>query len=221
MPVTDLAALIISLVCSAVLLGVAIESRHYPWVGWVGLTPLFLVIRALTPLRAMSCGALWGFCLYTLIVSGNSGAITPLDGSLAFLILIPALYTFAAAHLTRRIGFSPLFLAFGWVGVEFALRPFGLGSGLLSGSQGDAGIIQQVGAPLGYFFVAFLIALTNAGLSAWACSMDFDLAGSCRALYFRQLYEWIKQQLSCSCLSSTIHTNQSRAPPEDGDLRFA
>lgn len=191
----------------------AIESHDYPWVAWVGLTPLFLVIRSLTPLRAMSCGALWGFCLYTLIVSGNGVAATPLDGSFVFLILLPAIYAFAAAHLTRRVGFSPLFLAFGWVGVEFALRPLGLGSGLLAGSQGDAGIIQQISAPLGYFFVAFLIAFVNAKLLAIVDGLEFNRGNWSLLPYPDQPRAWIIPQPMTSHARLVASPCRPRAPP--------
>ncbi len=217
LPFTDLAVLILSLVCSAVLLGIAVCSRNYPWVGWVGLTPLFLVIRSLTPFRAMSCGALWGFCLFTLLVSGNGVAATPLDSSFAFLILIPAIYAFIGAHLTRRVGFSPLFLAFGWVGVELALRPLGLSSGLLAGSQGDAGIIQQVGTPLGYFFVAFLIAFVNAKLLSIVNNARFRISRWDQQLYSAELRTWLSLQSSSCVTVFTTGLHRSRGPPFNND----
>ncbi|MFC1475550.1 hypothetical protein ACFLQW_00935 [Candidatus Zixiibacteriota bacterium] len=208
-----------SLICSAVLLGVAVESRDYPWVGWVGLTPLFLVIRSLTPLRAMSCGALWGCCLYTLIASGNSVAATPLDGSPVFMILIPGIYVFAGAHLTRRIGFNPLLLAIGWIGVEFALQPFNLESGLLAGSLGDAEVIQQVGAPLGYLFVAFLIAFVNAKLLSVANNISFSGIRLCLRQCPEAWQGWVILHVIRYFSFHRTNLYRPRAPPVSADLR--
>jgi len=126
--------------------------------------PLFLAIGKLKPIAAGLCGAFWGICIYFFSVTGNVSYIRPTLLSFGLLAAIPALYTTGGALLRRSIGFNPLVLALGWIGVEFALRPLGLGNGLLAGTQGESVVIRQVGRFLGYVFAAFLVAGANASL---------------------------------------------------------
>ena len=42
-----------SLIASAYLMALAIESTSHWWIGWVALLPLFFAIRVLSPLRAL------------------------------------------------------------------------------------------------------------------------------------------------------------------------
>ncbi|MFC1475554.1 hypothetical protein ACFLQW_00955 [Candidatus Zixiibacteriota bacterium] len=213
LPFTDLAVLVLSLVCSAFLLGYAVSRPEHPWIGWVGLTPLFLVIRSLTPLRAMSCGALWGLCFHAFIVSGNGTTPTPLVKAPVLLILIPGIYAYASAFLTRRIGFRPLFLAFGWVGVEFLLQPLGLGSGLLATTQGDGGIIQALGGSLGYLFVAFIITFVNAKLLAVVGGIRFAPVRLHLGLQFDCVPGCLIWPTFSRVSLAVIHSSQPRAPP--------
>lgn len=202
-----------SLACSAFLMAVAVGPRGHPWIGWVGLLPVFLVIRSLSPLRAMLCGALWGFCLHVFSVFGAGAAISPAIGSLAFLVSLPAIYAYLGARLTRRIGFRPLFLAFGWVGLEFALRPVGLGHGLLAGTQGDGGIIYAVGGPLGYLFAAFLIAFVNAKLLSIVNDARFKTGRLTLLLRSDESRALILPHLWSRFSLVTISSCQPRAPP--------
>ena len=156
--------LALALAVSAYLMALAIESPHRVWLGWVTLLPLFYGIRVLSPARAMVSGAFWGACLFLASVAFVRTQITPSAGSLALLSLIPAIYCYFGAALTRRIGFSPYLLALGWIGVEFALRPLGLQFGLLAATQGDGFAIRIVGSFAGYVLVAFLVAYFNAAL---------------------------------------------------------
>ncbi len=153
-----------SLIVSAYLMALAIESPHHWWLGWVTLLPLFFAIRILSPLRALSCGALWGGSLFLFSLASVDPQIAPTVGSLALLSAIPAVYAYLGARLTRRFGFSPLTLGFGWIGVELALGPLGLKHGLLAGAQGEIAVLNYMGSFAGYALVAFLVAYVNAWL---------------------------------------------------------
>ncbi len=163
-------ALALLLVFGAFLMALAISSPIVspdgPWLGWLGwvsLAPLFVAIRRLSPWRAMACGSFWGVCLYLFLVGftpGFDGTV----GSLGLLATVPAAYAFGAAHLTRRVGFNPLFLGLGWIGVELALHPLGLASGLLAGTQGHGPVVNWASALLGSGVVAFVVAAANATL---------------------------------------------------------
>ena len=158
------AGLIVSLVASAYLMALANRSTECAWLGWFSLVPLFLVIRSWRPGAAMFAGALWGVCLYVFSVAQPAAAVSPSVRLLLLLPAIPAIYAYAGAWLTRRIGFNPFVLGVAWMGVELALGPAGLRTGLLAAAQGDGGFIHWVGSALGYVLVAFLVALVNASL---------------------------------------------------------
>ncbi len=161
-----LPALVLSGCLMALGISSAIASPDGPWLGWLGwvsLVPLFISIRRLAPSRAMVCGALWGLSLYLFLV----GLVPGFGGTVASLLLlaaVPAAYAYGAAHFTRRLGFSPLFLGLGWVAVELALRPLGLRTGLLSGTQGHGPLVDSVSALPGSGLVAFVVAAANATL---------------------------------------------------------
>lgn len=177
--------------------------------------PLFLAIRFLTPFRAMFCGALWGFCLNAFLISGYGQTTTPLADSFALLIMIPAIYAFAGSQFTRRIGFSPLLLAFGWVGVEFALRPLGLGYGMLATTQENGGILQVVGGPLGYLFVAFLIALINAKLLSFVNDARFKTGKAILLLRSGEPRAWVSSRSCPGILVFAADSFRPRGPPLD------
>jgi len=153
-----------ALAASAYLMALAIESPQRVWLGWVTLLPLFYGIRVLSPARAMISGVFWGACLFVASVAFARTEIAPSFGSFSLLSLIPGVYCYFGAALTRRIGFSPYLLALGWIAVEFAIRPLGLNHGLLAGTQGDGFVVRVVGNFAGYVLVAFLVALVNATL---------------------------------------------------------
>ena len=158
--------LFVALVMSAGALALALAWPELGWLAWISLLPLFLAIRVLAPPPAGMAGALWGGCLYACLVAGPAPAIHPALASLTLLVAVPALYLYLGSLLTRRIGFSPLILALGWIGVEFALLSLGLRSGLLAGTQADGPIVEWVGRLLGYVFVALMVACANASLLA-------------------------------------------------------
>jgi apolipoprotein N-acyltransferase len=154
------AALGASLVLSAYGAACAAQGGLPLWVGWVALVPVFVAIRALRPILAMLCGALWGASLF-VFTSGASEPGHPLVVGL-LLTVVPAAYAYLAAYVTRWIGFSPFVLGVGWMGVELALAPVGLHNGLLSATQGDTALMDYIGRALGYVLVAFLVAYINA-----------------------------------------------------------
>lgn len=151
---------------SAVLVSAAMRVTEHAWMAWVGLLPLFLVVRMFAPGGALCCGALWGAAVYALTALGSGGVISPTLLSGVLFVSVAALYTGLGALLTRWIGFSPLVLAVGWMGVEFALQPLGLRNGLLAGTQGDGVLLHWLGGLFGYVLVAFLVAYANASLLA-------------------------------------------------------
>lgn len=156
------AVLMLSLVGSACLMGLAVASPAYPGLGLLTLLPLFLAIRVCRPTGAALGGALWGLSLYAFSVAGSGHSIDASVSSLALLTAIPGLYAYFGARLVRWIGFNPLVLGVSWMGVELALEPLGLRSGLLAGTQGDGALMHWIGNALGYVLVAFLVAFVNA-----------------------------------------------------------
>ena len=153
------AALVVSLLVGARLMALAVGSDGYAWLGWFSLVPLFLVIRLWRPARAMLAGALWGIslCLFSV------GQLAPPVGvpSLLLLAAAPAIYAYFGARLTRWIGFNPFVLGVAWMGVELAIHPVGLRTGLLGGADGGP-VLHWVGQALGCALAAFLVALVNA-----------------------------------------------------------
>ena len=155
-------ALGVALMVSACLMTIALRSSMGIWLGWFTLIPLFFSIRVLTPPKALAGGAFWGLCLFLFSVAAGKTSFTPDLWSLLLLGLAPGLYAFLGAHLTRRVGFSPLLLGVGWIAVELALLPLGLRHGLLAGTQGQGVIVRTMGYLAGYVVVAFIVAYVNA-----------------------------------------------------------
>lgn len=154
----------IALLVSACLMGVALQSASGHWLGWVALVPLFLLMRRLTPLKALLAGAFWGLCLFLICLAADNRPFPPTGQNLALLITVPALYVWLGVLLTRRVGFSPLLLALGWIGVELALTPLDLRHGLLAGTQGHGLVVRTMGYLAGSAIVAFIVAYVNATL---------------------------------------------------------
>jgi apolipoprotein N-acyltransferase len=149
---------------AAALMNLAQHSTDAHWLGWVTLVPLFLAIRNLSPARAALAGAFWGLSLCLFSTLGPDSGLPFSVRSLAFLTAVPALYALLGAVQTRRVGFSPLILGLGWVGVELALQPLSLRHGLLAATQDGELTLRVVGYVGGWFLVAFSVAYVNASL---------------------------------------------------------
>ncbi len=153
-----------SLVLSALLMAAAVGPSAFRWMAWIGLVPLFLAIRVLSPMRATLAGGAWGFSFYLFASMGAAPTVAAGPVALVLLTAVPAAYTGLAALSCRAVGFNPVMLAFGWILVEVAFQPLGLRRGLLAGAQGDGVLLHWVGRMLGYVFVAFLVVCANASL---------------------------------------------------------
>lgn len=163
------------LVLSAYLMALSVGSGRHPWLGVLALLPLLRAIQVLRPVGAMVCGGVWGGALYAWSVLAVDTAITPGFTSLLLLTTIPGLYACCGAWTTRRLGFSPAVLAFGWMLMEFAFRPLGLSYGLLGGTQAEGLTVGIVGRLFGYVLVAFLVAYAGAMVLAIWSRLRFRL----------------------------------------------
>ena len=209
--------LVVSVVASAYLMAVAVSVGHHPWVGWLGLFPLFVAVRVERPVFAMGAGGLWGTALWLFLAGlGAEGA-----GGLAALILLalaPAAYGFAGSWLTRRVGFSPFVLGVGWVGVELALHPLGFRYGILASTQGEGWLLQVFGHVFGYLLVSFGVAFCTAWLVAVVLQLATSLVaerpvpagGACCVIRLRDCLAYLCKQIE--------HSLQPRAPPVVCDL---
>ncbi|MFH1108501.1 MAG: hypothetical protein V1790_04785 [Planctomycetota bacterium] len=151
------------LVGSAALLANEIHFRAHPLFGWLTLFPLLALIRLCSARTAGLCGAIWGAGLFYFLALQGNALVPPTVASFAFLVGLPAAYAFGMGWVTRRFGFNPLILAFGWCGVELALLPLGLRGGLLGGIAGDSGsFLSLLQGLLGYVCMAALIVAVNA-----------------------------------------------------------
>lgn len=153
-----------ALLASAGLMSIALTSGEGHWLGWFTLIPLFLSIRVLTPLPAFLAGAFWGVCLSLFLLASGSVLFAPSVWSFMLLIAVPGVYACLGAHLTHRVGFSPLLLGLGWIAAELGLQPLGLRHGLLAATQGHGLVVQTLGYLAGYVVVAFIVAYVNASL---------------------------------------------------------
>ena len=157
-------ALFVGLLVSAFLMAVALRSQTGGLLAWFTLVPLFLAVRLLAPGRAFLGGAFWGLCLFLFCACSPDAPVGRTLPALALLTLVPGIYAWAGARLTRQVGFSPLLLALGWIGVELVFQPLGLKNGLLAGTQGHGIVVRTLGYLSGYVVVAFIVAYVNASL---------------------------------------------------------
>jgi len=206
-------ALTVALVGSAYLTATAVGSPSHAWMGWLSLLPLFVAVRVLRPLRAGVCGALWGGCLFTFCVAAGRTAVSANPASFILLTAIPAIYTFLGAWLTRWIGFSPFVLGVGWMGVELALAPLGLHSGLLAGTQDHTALMDYIGRAMGYVLVGFLVAYVNAALVAVFARVRLRLPRPFRITRSGNGVLFLRSQI-VGCLSLVaLQPSHPRAPP--------
>lgn len=176
---------LLSLVLSAGLLSIEIGSRSHPWFAWFTLLPLLAVIRIAPPRQAFAYGALWGGSLFAFLALTGNALVPPTFQSFALLSVVPGLYAMSAALVTRRFGFNPLILGFGWSGVELALFPLGLKAGLLAVAAGHevGSFIHILENVVGYVCMASFIVAVNGvllGMLRHAC-----IAGASLRRYVR------------------------------------
>lgn len=205
--------LVASLILGAGLAGLALSPPGYSWLAWFSLLPLFLAIRLLAPRTALLAGALWGLCFALVSAAVGVSACSPTLLSLTLFAAMPATYAFLGAVLVRRIGFSPLILGLGWVGVELAFHPFGLHQGLLAAAQTDAALIHWLGRLLGYVLVAFLLAYANALLLSIADEVRLKIS---QPRYIPRLDDyrgWLVPQTSLCIPLLADRPAHPRAPP--------
>ena len=164
-------------VFSAALMALAVASPRHFWLGWVTLIPLLFAIRTLRATGAVLFAALWGTSLFGFTAFVLPTMIVPTVGTWALMTLVPALYALFGVRVVRRVGFSPLLLALGWVGVELALRPIGLRHGLLAATQGDGLLLRLIGSYAGYVVVAFLVVYINAWLLTVLATIQIAIPG--------------------------------------------
>lgn len=208
------ALLLGSLVASAYFMALALDLANNRWVGWVTLLPLFLSIRLFSPCWALCAGTLWGSSLCIFSASVGLATAEPSLGSVVLLALIPGGYACLGSLMTRRIGFSPLLLGLGWLGVELVLQPVLLHRGLLASTQGDGLIIRTLGNLAGYLLVAFLVAYVNATLLTILDDVCSIACASTRAIPRSShiAIRWLRKE-SPVCLVNYALSSQPRAPP--------
>jgi apolipoprotein N-acyltransferase len=164
-------------VVSAALMALAVASPRHFWLGWVTLIPLLFAIRTLRATGAVAFAALWGTSLFAFAAYLLPTMIVPSLGTWVLMTLVPALYALFGVRVMHRVGFSPLLLALGWVGVELALRPIGLRHGLLAATQGDGMLLRLIGSYAGYVMVAFLVVYINAVLLTLLAGVRIPIPG--------------------------------------------
>jgi hypothetical protein len=215
---TKAAALAVSLLGSGALMALAANWSSQPCLGWLALVPLFITIRFASPKFALFGGSLWGLSLFLTARVSDPTLFTASWTSLALLTIVPGIYSFAGALVTRRRGFDPLLLAVGWCGVELLLQPLGLDRGLLLSTQGMSPAIYVVGKLFGFVFVAFLITWFIAGFLA--VLTEARLRTSCAKLIVRasEQANRILPRDSWLLASEIESLSQSRAPPAAASL---
>ena len=207
------AALILSLIVSAYVTAGGLGSASHSWLAWVALLPLFAAIRLLDPVRAMLCGALWGFCLHVFAAAPVGTGLDEGMLSLALLTAIPAIYAYLCARLTRWIGFNPLVLGVGWMGVALTFELLGQDNGLLAGIQGDGALMHWIGGALGYVLVAFVVAFASSVLLVMLSRARVALASPRYLPAPGPRDTHLIPQTFCCFPLFLIHSSHPRAPP--------
>jgi apolipoprotein N-acyltransferase len=172
---THLLLLFLLVLIGSFLTTVSIAADEYAWAVWIGLFPLLIAIRLFPPLWAMLSGGAWGLGIFVFshFVPGADSHIPFTFSSAALLSAIPAIYACTGGFISGLIGFRPLILALGWIGVEIGLKPFGIHDGLFVMTNGTQALILIIGGILGYSFIGFLIVFAGAFLLDLACAIHF------------------------------------------------
>ena len=176
-----LAMLGVAVTASAIMVASHFGRPTHAWVPVLGVLPIFLVIRLLSPALAATFAAWWGLCLatYPSELSRSGG----FDGSAMILAVgLPALHAWLCGVVCRRVRFSPLFLAFSWVGVELAFAAQGFQQGLLGSCLAGTPIVAWTTSALGTVFVGLLAAYFGAWLTLAISEAHRLGERSCRSL---------------------------------------
>jgi len=200
-------------ICVAAI-GLASGLERTSWFAWVLMLPLFAAIRVLPPFPAFLAGFAWGLAYFlALCVGADATLVSHWPQGLA-LTLVPGLYAAAGAALTRRVGFSPLLLGLGWVGVEFLLAPLHFEQGIVAATLGNGLVVRTLGRLAGYVLVAFLVAYVNASIIEMLAGV-YRLATADRRLPVRT-GSAVRKLIPFEhddCRMRWAHTAQPRAPP--------
>jgi hypothetical protein len=154
-----------SLIASALLVAAAIRNPHFRFCPWLGLVPLYVAVRALRPVGAAVCGAVWGSYV-VLGVAWYTGAIPSMAPWILVAILIPAGYAAAASAWTGRFGYRPLLFGAAWLVPEALVQLSSGATGLLGRTvlHGPLGVASQL---FGWMLLAGLLAWIDAEIAAW------------------------------------------------------
>ncbi len=153
-----------ALVLSAYVLAAALATPKLPWLGLLAILPVLWSVRVLTPVWACIGGAVWGVSLLGFAQLFDSFNFEITLTNIALVAGAPALYAFLGSVMTRRIGFSPFLLSYGWILVELAIRPLAFRHGLLAGTQENSLLLSLLGRGLGYVSIALVLAFASAWL---------------------------------------------------------
>ena len=165
---------------SGVLIGISFNTL-WGWLTFVGLVPLFLVIRELKPNESYLAGIWASFLFYLLSLQwiyialhtyGSTSAVLSV-GALVLLALILSLLTGAAIPLALSLHRKcriPLFLALAvsWVVIDFARESFPMGGfpwSTLAMPQAFSPLLIQIADLTGIWGITFLIVWINAVLA--------------------------------------------------------
>jgi apolipoprotein N-acyltransferase len=165
------------IVLSGLLLTAAFPPWSSGWIAWFSLVPLFKALEGQSPYRAFRLGLAAGVVHYLtlvywiVVVLGRYGNLHPAasGGILILLCLYLALYLGLFSLITRLLEgarFLPLFLAAGWVSLEYARTHLVTGFPwcLLGYTQHDRLSLIQSADLTGVYGLSFLIVLVNATL---------------------------------------------------------
>lgn len=205
--------LILPLMVSAFVMAFALSSPTFRWLGCLALVPLFVAIVRCAPAGAALSGAMWGACLHLFATCVLDTGISPGLGSLLILSAIPAAYALIGALLTRWIGFSPLVLGVGWMGVELGLSLLGIGSGLLASAQADTTLMHWVDGAFGYVVAAFIVAYINAVVLSLFGRVRLGLSRACPMSGSRPQGRTIVAQTFSGFPLFAIPSSEPRGPP--------
>ncbi len=203
----------LALGAGATFMALSRSSATYWWLGWVTLVPLFLCIRLFSPVRAAASGAVWGVSFYAASAFLTEARVPHNALSLVLLTVVPALYAYVAARITRAKGFHPLLLGLGWAGVELALQPLALRYGLLAGTLSDGWFLHSIGSVGGYLLVAFLVAMANAWLLSVLSSVRVSLPSKRLRPVCPDTEFWLPLKAYLVRNTRFLRPAQARAPP--------